>query len=55
MSELLFIAHRVPYPPNKGDKIRSYHALRHLAARHRVLLSLLGVYVVVRLLLAVAT
>jgi sugar transferase (PEP-CTERM/EpsH1 system associated) len=36
MSELLFIAHRVPYPPNKGDKIRSYHALRHLAARHRV-------------------
>jgi len=36
MSELLFVAHRVPYPPNKGDKIRSYHALRHLAARHRV-------------------
>ena len=36
MSELLFIAHRVPYPPNKGDKIRSFHALRHLAARHRV-------------------
>jgi sugar transferase (PEP-CTERM/EpsH1 system associated) len=36
MSELLFIAHRVPYPPNKGDKIRSYHALRHLAAHHRV-------------------
>lgn len=36
MSELLFVAHRVPYPPNKGDKIRSYHVLRHLAARHRV-------------------
>lgn len=36
MSELLFLAHRVPYPPNKGDKIRSYHSLRHLAARHRV-------------------
>lgn len=29
--EILFIAHRVPYPPDRGDKIRSYHELRHLA------------------------
>jgi polysaccharide biosynthesis protein PslH len=28
----------MPYPPNKGDKVRSYHLLRHLAARHEVLL-----------------
>ena len=28
---LLFLAHRIPYPPNKGDKIRSWHLLRHLA------------------------
>lgn len=33
---LLFLAHRLPYPPNKGDKIRSFHLLRHLAARHAV-------------------
>lgn len=33
MSELLFLAHRIPYPPDKGDKIRSFHMLRHLAAR----------------------
>jgi sugar transferase (PEP-CTERM/EpsH1 system associated) len=33
---VLFLAHRLPYPPNKGDKIRSYHMLRHLAARHDV-------------------
>jgi len=33
---LLFLVHRIPYPPNKGDKIRSYHELRYLAARHRV-------------------
>lgn len=33
---LLYLAHRLPYPPNKGDKVRSYHLLRHLAARHRV-------------------
>ncbi len=28
--KLLFLAHRIPYPPNKGDKIRSYHELRAL-------------------------
>ena len=33
---LLFLSHRIPYPPNKGDKIRSWHVLRHLAERYRV-------------------
>lgn len=33
MRELLFLAHRIPYPPNKGDKIRSWHILKHLATR----------------------
>lgn len=36
MADILFLAHRLPYPPDKGDKIRSFHLLRHLAARHRV-------------------
>lgn len=31
MDELLYLVHRIPYPPNKGDKIRSYHLLQHLA------------------------
>lgn len=35
---LLFLAHRIPYPPNKGDKIRSYHLLRHVARDFRVFL-----------------
>ncbi|MCC6201473.1 MAG: TIGR03087 family PEP-CTERM/XrtA system glycosyltransferase [Gammaproteobacteria bacterium] len=34
--DLLFLAHRIPFPPNKGDKIRSFHLLRHLAGRYRV-------------------
>jgi len=34
--KLLMLVHRIPYPPNKGDKIRSYHLLRHLAAEHDV-------------------
>ena len=30
--EILFLSHRVPFPPNRGDKIRSHHVLRHLAS-----------------------
>jgi len=36
MGDILFLAHRVPYPPDRGDKIRGYHVLSHLAARKRV-------------------
>jgi sugar transferase (PEP-CTERM/EpsH1 system associated) len=38
VGNLLYLVHRLPYPPNKGDKVRSYHLLKHLAARHRVFL-----------------
>lgn len=31
MSEVLFLAHRIPFPPDRGDKIRSCHILRHIA------------------------
>jgi len=30
---LLFLAHRIPYPPDKGEKIRAWHILEHLAKR----------------------
>jgi len=36
MGEILFLAHRVPFPPDRGDKIRGFHILKHLAQRHRV-------------------
>ena len=36
MTDILFLAHRAPYPPDRGDKIRSYHILRHLMTRARV-------------------
>jgi sugar transferase (PEP-CTERM/EpsH1 system associated) len=36
MGSLLFLAHRVPFPPDRGDKIRGWHVLRHLARNHRV-------------------
>ncbi len=29
--EILFICHRMPFPPDRGDKIRSHHILKRLA------------------------
>ena len=36
MKDILFLAHRIPYPPDRGDKIRSWHLLQHLATSGRV-------------------
>jgi sugar transferase (PEP-CTERM/EpsH1 system associated) len=33
---ILYIAHRIPYPPNKGDKIRAFHQIRQLSKNHSV-------------------
>jgi len=39
--KILYLCHRVPFPPNKGEKIRAFHQVRHLSERHEVhLLSL---------------
>jgi sugar transferase (PEP-CTERM/EpsH1 system associated) len=34
--ELLFVAQRIPYPPNKGEKIRAWKTLAYLARRFTV-------------------
>ncbi len=31
MGDILFLAHRIPWPADRGDKIRSHNILRHLA------------------------
>ena len=36
MNEILFLAHRIPFPPDRGDKIRSWHLLKHLSRLGRV-------------------
>lgn len=33
---ILFLANRVPFPPDKGDRIRTFHQLDYLAASHNV-------------------
>ena len=34
--KILFLCHRVPYPPDKGEKIRAFNLIRGLARRHKV-------------------
>lgn len=36
MKEILYLAHRIPFPPNKGDKLRSFNEIKYLAQRYRV-------------------
>ena len=36
MTDLLYLAHRIPYPPDKGEKVRAWHFLRHFAERYRI-------------------
>jgi sugar transferase (PEP-CTERM/EpsH1 system associated) len=36
MRNLIFISHRFPYPPVKGEKIRAWNLLRHMAKTWRV-------------------
>jgi len=34
--KILDLCHRIPYPPEKGDKIRAFHQIRALAERHEI-------------------
>ena len=36
MRDLLLLVQRIPYPPNKGDKIASWNLLKYLSERYRV-------------------
>lgn len=35
---ILFLTGRLPYPPNRGDRLRAYHFLRVLAREHNITL-----------------
>ena len=36
MRDLLFLCQRIPYPPNKGEKIRAFRILDHLSRDYRI-------------------
>ncbi|HPT15533.1 MAG TPA: hypothetical protein PK796_12135, partial [Bacteroidales bacterium] len=35
---ILFLLSRVPYPIEKGDKLRAYHHLQYLSKKHEIIL-----------------
>src|SRR5262249_40337358 len=39
---ILFLSHRYPFPPHRGDKIRAYHFLKHFGGSHEVWLAALA-------------
>ena len=36
MKKILYLSHRIPYPPNKGDKIRSFNEVKYLSKKYIV-------------------
>lgn len=40
--KILFLCHRLPYPPQRGGKIRPFNMIRHLAASHEVTVATLA-------------
>jgi len=36
MPDMLFLSQRLPFPPNKGDKIRSFNILKYFSQSHRI-------------------
>ena len=40
--EILYVSHCVPWPPDKGDRIRAFHSVRELTGHHRVHLACLA-------------
>ena len=33
---MLFISHRIPYPPDRGEKIRGWNLIRHLGSKYKL-------------------
>jgi sugar transferase (PEP-CTERM/EpsH1 system associated) len=40
--KVLFVCHRLPYPPNRGGKIRPFNMIRHLSQKHQVVVASLA-------------
>jgi sugar transferase (PEP-CTERM/EpsH1 system associated) len=36
--KILFLCHRIPYPPNKGDKLRAFNIIKYLSKEHKIYL-----------------
>jgi sugar transferase (PEP-CTERM/EpsH1 system associated) len=36
LQSMLFISHRIPYPPDRGEKIRGWNLIQHLGRKYRL-------------------
>src|SRR5438105_1711052 len=36
MEQILYLAHRIPFPPNKGDKVRTFNEIKYFSRRYRI-------------------
>ncbi|GFE60842.1 TIGR03087 family PEP-CTERM/XrtA system glycosyltransferase [Geobacter sp. AOG2] len=34
--KILYLSQRIPYPPNKGDKLRAFNEIKHLSKHHEI-------------------
>lgn len=39
--KILYLSHKIPYPPNRGGKIRPFYVISHLAKQHSVVVACL--------------
>ena len=39
---ILLVCHRLPFPPNRGGKIRPFNMIRHLSEKHYVVVGTLA-------------
>ena len=39
--KIFYIAHRIPFPPNKGEKIRTFNQIKYLSDKHDIFLCFL--------------
>lgn len=40
--KILFLAQRIPYPPDRGDRIRAFHIIQFLAQHHEIIVGTLA-------------
>lgn len=40
--KILFVCHRLPFPPNRGGKIRPFNMIQHLSRKHEVVVASLA-------------
>lgn len=40
--KILFVCHRLPFPPNRGGKIRPFNMIQHLSQKHEVVVASLA-------------